>query len=161
MLLHFASKPVPRALLGAGVAFRALFAEPLSTQSAPKIIKTTYRKSMCLAFCSMLLNVLSKLVPRTILEAVVACWALFFEPFWNVGLPQRSSRAAQQPQGNFPKQPQSNPEQPQGPRATPDPRPQGRPRPKTDGPHLRGRRHGRSHLNNKSTITPAGGVAPL
>ena len=41
LLLHFASMLVPRTSLEAGVAFRALFAEPLSTQLTPKIIKTT------------------------------------------------------------------------------------------------------------------------
>ena len=38
MLLHVASMLVPRAILDAGVAFRALFLEPLSAQLAPKII---------------------------------------------------------------------------------------------------------------------------
>ena len=44
MLLHFASMLVPRAILWAGVAFWALFLEPLSTQLAPKIIKTCKEK---------------------------------------------------------------------------------------------------------------------
>ena len=38
MLLHFASMPVPRAILEVGVAFRALCLEPLSTQLAPQLL---------------------------------------------------------------------------------------------------------------------------
>ena len=38
MLLHFASIPVPRAILEVGVAFRALCLEPLSTQLAPQLL---------------------------------------------------------------------------------------------------------------------------
>ena len=37
-------------------------------------------------FCSLLLHFASMLVPRAILVAVVACWALFLEPFWSVVL---------------------------------------------------------------------------
>ena len=71
MLLHVASMHGPRAILDAGVAFRALFVEPLSTQLAPNHQKTLI-KSMCLAFGSMLLHFASMPVPRALLGALVA-----------------------------------------------------------------------------------------
>ena len=50
--------PLPRPLLGAGVAFRALFVEPCSTQLAPKNHQTTFIESLVLVFapcyCSLL-----------------------------------------------------------------------------------------------------------
>ena len=63
MLIHFASMPVPRALLGAGVALRALFVEPLSTQLAPKIIKTTYMFNFLLHVASFSFHACPKSYP--------------------------------------------------------------------------------------------------
>ena len=77
-----ASKSYPRGSRG----FSGSLCGALVSPTRPKNHQTTLIKSMILAFCSMLLHFLSMLVPRAILGAVVACWALFLEPFWNVGL---------------------------------------------------------------------------
>ena len=74
---------LPKALLKAGVAFRALFVEPLSTQLFTKIIENhpkTLVKSMVLAFSYMLLHFASMHVPNALLGALVAFRALFVEP---------------------------------------------------------------------------------
>jgi len=76
MLLHFASMPVPRALLGAGVAFLALFVEPLSTQLAPKIIKKNLSNINVFSFlCGALVNPTR---PKNIKETLIKSKILTF-----------------------------------------------------------------------------------
>ena len=80
ILLNCAWMLVPRAILGAVGAFWALVLEPFSTHLAPEILKKAIGKPIVLAFCYSLLDFASMLVPRAILGAVVAFWALFLEP---------------------------------------------------------------------------------
>ena len=106
LLLHFASMLVPRAILDAGVAFRALFFELFSHTFASSLLRVLqrFRKlssglswlfglsfwslfgAMFLQFgVEFLFNCLVAFcnVSNALLGAVVAFRALVLEPFWN------------------------------------------------------------------------------
>ena len=78
ILLHFASMPVPRALLGALVAFWGSLLGAVVNPTRPKNHQKTYINFMSLAFCSMLLHFASKPLPRALLGAGVAFRALYY-----------------------------------------------------------------------------------
>ncbi len=107
ILLNFASMLLPRALLGAGWAFRAPFLEQLSCKLTQKTIKHLLEIND-FAVCFMLLHFASMLLPRALLGAGWAFWVLFLEQlscnsasmFWLrlLWLPSGSPRPQSAPQ---------------------------------------------------------------